>query len=362
MPPESDGSEKTERATPRRRRDAREKGQVARSQEVNSLLIFAAAVLSINFFAYVMLSNYGDILKYALVNCGTFNVTDINLVNLAAFFMTKVASILGPLFIMVVATAILANAFQVGFLVSFKPLTPDFSRLDPIKGFKNFFSKHKIGDLLKGVLKIFVIAYTAYRTVINRIDKFPMLIDQSVEEILVFILSMMFKVMINVILVYIVIAILDYAFQRWQYEENLKMTKQEVKEELKQHEGDPLIKGRIRSIQREMARRRMMKEVEKAEVVVTNPVHIAIALKYDMDKMEAPMVIAKGARLIAEKIKEVAMEHNIPIVEDKPLAQALYKKVEIGEFIPLDLYKAIAEILAYVYRVSKKFREKHKIV
>jgi flagellar biosynthetic protein FlhB len=275
--------------------------------------------------------------------------------------MSKVISIIGPLFVIIVATAILANAFQVGFLVSFKPLVPDFSRIDPIKGFKNFFSKHKIGELLKGVMKIFIIAYTAYRTVVNRIDKFPALIDQSVEEILIFIVSMMFRVMFNVILIYIVIAILDYAFQRWKYEENLKMTKQEVKEELKQHEGDPLIKGRIRSIQREMARRRMMKEVEKAEVVVTNPVFIAVALKYEMDKMDAPMVVAKGARLIAEKIKEVAVAHDIPIIEDKPLAQALYKNVEIGEFIPLDLYKTIAEIFAYVYKISKKFREKYKV-
>jgi flagellar biosynthetic protein FlhB len=360
--PESDGAERTERATERRRRDAREKGQVAKSVEVNTLLMFGAGLIALNFFALVMLGNFSDMVKYALSNCASLKPTELNIVNLSAFYLSKIAAILGPLFSILVLVAILTNAFQVGFLFSAKPMTPDFSRIDPIKGFKNMFSKHKTGDLLKGVLKIFIIGYTAYRTVINRIDRFPMLLDQSVAEILLFIVSMMFKVMFNVVLIYIIIAILDYAFQRWQYEENLKMTKQEVKDEHKQQEGDPLIKSRIRAVQREMARRRMMKDVEKAEVVVTNPVHLAVALKYDLEEMSSPMVVAKGARLIAEKIKEVAMKHDIPIVEDKPLAQALYKKVEIGEFVPMELYKAVAEILAYVYRISKKFRDKYKEV
>jgi flagellar biosynthetic protein FlhB len=358
--PDNDGAERTERATERRRREAREKGQVAKSTEVNTLLMFSAGLMALNFFALVMLENYSDIIKYALINCTTIELTELGLVNLSAYYLTKVAAILGPLFSIVVATAILVNASQVGFVFSVKPLVPDFSKIDPIKGFKNMFSKAKVGDLVKGVLKIFIIGYTAYRTVVNRISEFPALLDQSVAEILIFIVSMMFKVMFNVILVYIIIAILDYAFQKWQYEEKLKMTKQEVKEELKQQEGDPLIKSRIRAVQREMARKRMMKEVEKAEVVVTNPIHLAVALKYDVDKMDSPMVVAKGARLIAEKIKEIAMEHDVPIVEDKPLAQALYKKVEIGEFVPMELYKAVAEILAYVFKISKKFRDKHK--
>lgn len=357
--PESEGSEKTERATERRRREAREKGQVAKSTEVNTLLMLGAGLIALNLFAFAMLTHYVDLLRYTLSNCAQLAQSELSLQNLGTFFFSKVAAILAPLFIIVVAAAILTNAFQVGFVFSSKSLVPDFNRIDPLKGFKNMFSKHKVGDLVKGVLKIFIIGYTAYRTVINRIVLFPALLDQSVGEILIFIVSMMFKVMFNVVLIYIVIAILDYAFQRWQYEDNLKMTKQEVKEELKQQEGDPLTKSRIRAVQREMARKRMMKEVEKAEVVVTNPVHLAVALKYDHRKMDSPMVVAKGARLIADKIKEVAMEHNIPIVEDKSLAQALFKKVEIGEFVPLDLYKAVAEILAYVYKLSQKFREKY---
>jgi len=358
--PESEGSERTERATERRRQEAREKGQVAKSTEVNTLLMFGAGLLALNFFALLMLENYSEIFRYTLSNCTTIELTQLTTVNLFVYYLNKMAVILGPLFIIIVAAAILANALQVGFFISTKSLAPDFSKIDPMKGFKNMFSKHKIVDLLKGILKIFVIGYVAYKTVLNRIGNFPELLDRSVIEILIFIVSMMFKVMFNVVLVYIIIAILDYAFQRWQYEENLKMTKQEIKEEHKQQEGDPLIKSRIRAVQREMARRRMMKEVEKAEVVVTNPIHLAVALKYDTEKMDSPMVVAKGARLIAEKIKEVAKLHNVPIVEDKPLAQALYKKVEIGEFVPMELYKAVAEILAYVYKVSKKFREKYK--
>ncbi|MFC1855020.1 flagellar biosynthesis protein FlhB [Thermodesulfobacteriota bacterium] len=358
--PGDDGSEKTERATERRRREAREKGQVAKSTEVNTLLMFGAGLIALNFFALVMLGHFREMLQFALSNCATFEATELSLVSLFGFYLTKIASILGPLFAIIVVAAILANAFQVGFMISTKPLVPDFSKTDPIKGLKNMFSKHKVGDLVKGVLKIFIIGYIAYRTVMKHISEFPALLDQSVAEILLFIVSMMFEIMFNVVLLYIIIAILDYAFQRWQYEENLKMTKQEVKEEYKQQEGDPLIKSRIRAVQREMARKRMMKDVEKAEVVITNPIHLAVALKYDVEKMDSPMVVAKGARLIAEKIKELAREHNVPIVEDKPLAQALFKKVEIGEFVPMDLYKSVAEILAYVYKISAKFRNKYK--
>ncbi len=355
--PESEGAERTERATSKRRQEAREEGQVARSVELNTLLIFTAGLISINFFALVMLGHYWEMMRYALINCASIDVSVLNITNLIAFYLVKALAIVAPVFIVIIVAAILANVAQVGFMVSAKPMTPNFDRIDPVKGFKNMFSKHKVGDLVKGVLKIFIIGYTAFKTVINRIDRFPMLIDQSVREILLFIAYMIFKVMFNVILIYTVIALLDYAFQKWRYEEDIKMTKQEVKEELKQQEGDPLIKGRIRSVQRELARRRMMKEVERAEVVVTNPIHLAVALRYDMKKMDAPMVVAKGARLIAEKIKEIAKEHNVPIVEDKALAQTLYKNVEIDEFVPMELFKAVAEILAYVYRLSNKHVE-----
>ncbi len=357
--PESSGSEKTEPATAKRRRDSREEGQVAKSTEVNSLVLFAAGLFALSFFAPVMLRHYRETLSYALATCGTQETTQGDVLNLVTLYLTKVIVILAPLLAMIFVAAILANALQVGFMFSTKAISPDFSRIDPLKGFRNMFSKNKIGDLVKGVIKIFVIGYTAYRTVLNRIGRFPELLDQSVYDILLFKAFMIYKVMFNVILVYIIIAMLDYAFQRWQYEENMKMTKQEVKEELKQQEGDPQVKGRIRSVQRELARRRMMKDVEKAEVIVTNPIHLAVALQYDMEKMDSPMVVAKGARLIAERIKAIAKENNIPIVEDKPLAQSLYRSVEIGEFVPMELFKAVAEILGYVYKISKKFRDKY---
>jgi flagellar biosynthetic protein FlhB len=207
-------------------------------------------------------------------------------------------------------------------------------------------------ELVKNIVKLIIIGGVAWLVIRGEMQQFPALIHQEVGQILLFICKVAFKIILYVGLVLIILAALDYFYQRWQFEEDLKMTKQEVKDERKQTEGDPKVKSKIRSIQMEMAMRRMMEAVPEADVVITNPTHLAIAIKFDAQSMAAPIILAKGAGYVAEQIKEIAKENSVPMVEDKPLAQTLYKMVEVGDFIPVELYRAVAEILAYVYRLK----------
>jgi flagellar biosynthetic protein FlhB len=217
---------------------------------------------------------------------------------------------------------------------------------------KRFVSLKSLVELGKSIIKILFIGGIAYLILKSDLEEFPNLIQQEVGQIVVFIARVSLKLFFLVSLAMIVLAVLDYIYQRWQYEQDLKMTKQEVKDEFKQSQGDPKVKARIRGVQLEMARRRMMEAVPEADVVITNPTHLAIALKFDSREMIAPRVVAKGAGFVAQRIREIAEENRIPLVEEKPLAQALYKMVEIGDYIPAELYRAVAEVLAYVYRLK----------
>jgi flagellar biosynthetic protein FlhB len=248
------------------------------------------------------------------------------------------------------------NIGQIGFEIHGEPLRPKLAKLNPISGVKRLFSLKALVDLAKSIIKILIIGGIAYGFIKSQMEGFPPLMQQGVGQILLFIAQAAFKILFLVCLALILLAFLDFIYQRWQHEEDLKMTKQEVKDERKQVEGDPKVKGRIRKAQLEMAARRMMEAVPEADVVITNPSHLAVALKFEASQMHAPTVIAKGAGHIAERIKEVARNHQVPIVEDKPLAQTLFKMVEIGEFIPEELYRAVAEILAYVYRIKGMYQ------
>jgi flagellar biosynthetic protein FlhB len=237
-----------------------------------------------------------------------------------------------------------------------EPLRPKLKKLNPISGMKRLVSIKALVELVKSIFKILVVGGIAYGVVRTETARFPGLMQQEVGDILIFISKLAFKVFFFVCLALIILAALDYIYQRWQYEEDLKMTKQQVKDERKQQEGDPWVKSRIRRVQREMAARRMMEAVPAADVVITNPVHLAVALQFDAAKMVAPAVVAKGAGHIAERIKEIARNHQVPVVEDKPLAQALHKMVEVGEYIPVELYRTVAEVLAYVYRLKGMYQ------
>jgi flagellar biosynthetic protein FlhB len=254
--------------------------------------------------------------------------------------------------LIMIGSALVINYAQAGFFVSLESLSPRFDRIDPIKGFQRFFSKRTFVSLAQSFLKIIIVSYVLYATIKGEKDKVLNIADMEIKPAVAEILRITFKMGFRAALFLLVIAIIDYAYQRWEYERSLKMTKQEIKDEMKSSEGDPLIKSRIRSIQREMAMKRMMQDIPSADVVITNPTHLAVALKYKKDIDPAPKICAKGQNLIAERIKAIAREHYIPVIEDKPLAQALFK-LELNQEIPGMLYKAVAEILARVYQVNK---------
>jgi flagellar biosynthetic protein FlhB len=264
-------------------------------------------------------------------------------------------TVLSPILFSIMLGGVLANLVQTGGIrFSMHPLLPRFHKMNPWNGFKRMFSRIALMELFKSITKVTLISLIAYLTIKGRFDEIPPMMGKSVGQIFIFMGEVALEIMIKVLMVMIFLAFLDYLFQRFTYLKNLRMTKQEVKDERKDTEGNPQIKQRVRSVQMEMMKRRMMSAVPDADVVITNPTHIAIAIQYDQENSDAPMVVAKGKGVIAEKIRELAKEHDIPLVEDKPLARLLFKTVEIGQMIPAHLYKAVAEILAYVYRLKGK--------
>ena len=355
--PESSGQERTEKATPKRRQKSRQKGQVAQSREIPSVLILMTALGFFYFAGSWMFWNISEFIGGVYQELDTLR---LNTVSDASTFSVdickKLFSILIPFFVPILIAGIAGNIGQVGFEMHSEPLRPKLTKINPIAGLKKLVSVKSLVELAKSIMKLLIIGGISYGLIKAEMRGFPPLMQQGVGEILLFIARVAFKILFFVCLALIILASLDYIYQRWQFEQSIKMTKQEVKDERKQVEGDPKVKSRIRKAQLEMAAHRMMEAVPEADVVITNPVHLAVALKFEASEMMAPTVIAKGAGHIAERIKEIANEHQVPIIEDKPLAQTLFKIVEIGEFIPVELYRAVAEILAYVYRLRGMYQ------
>jgi flagellar biosynthetic protein FlhB len=350
--PEGDFQEKTEKATPKRRSEARQKGQVARSREVSSVAVLGVALILFYFAGAWLIDQLGREVSTSIGGIATRARQDADMASWALQAGWGYLRLILPIMGAVALAAILVNLLQVGFLFSAEPVMPKLSRIDPLKGAQRLLSRQSLAELLKSLGKIAVVGWVAYLTLKGEMKNLPPLVDMSCGQISVYLGNTMVKVMVRGFWVMLVLALLDYGYQKWEYEKNLMMSKQELKEEYRQTEGDPLIRGRIRSIQRAMARRRMMAEVPKADVVITNPEHVAVALRYDAKAMAAPTVVAKGANLLAQRIKAVAMEHRVPLVEDKPLAQNLYRLVDVGKEIPAALYRAVAAILAHVYRLK----------
>jgi len=354
MAEENTGQERTEDPTPRRLQEARKKGDVAKSMEVPSAAVLLAGLISLYLASGYLLDRLKALLRYYLANSYALEVTPGSMTMITKESMLQSALILFPVMLAVVVMALVANYAQVGVLFAPEKITPDVAKIDPIKGFANMFSKQALANVVKSLAKLSIIGLVSFWEVKKALPGILPLMDQEVLSILAFMAKVAFWIFLKSALIIAVLAALDYAFQRWQFMEKMKMTKQEVKDEAKQTEGDPHVRGRIRSIQMEMARKRMMAEVPKADVVITNPTRLAVALKYNGLTMTAPMVVAKGAGAVAQRIREVAAEHDVPIVEDKPLAQALFKTVEINEPIPENLFQAVAEVLAYVYSLRQK--------
>jgi len=343
--------ERSEPATPKKRDEARKKGQVAKSREIPSVLVLLSALSVFYFVGDWMFNQMNIVTRDILIQISYWRLNAESAHDLMWYLFQKVVIILSPLLICVALAGILGNIAQVGFLLTGEAMSPKFSKLNPLDGIKRLFSVTSLTELIKSIFKVIIIGSIGYNILRGEMDQIPALVGADIRSILGFVGRVALKLGYYVCLVLIVLAALDFVFQRWKHERDLRMSKQEIKDEHKQREGDPLIRSRIRSAQREMAMKRMMEAVPKATVIITNPTHLAIAIKYERG-LPAPVVVAKGAGHIAARIRELAGQHDIPIIEQKPLARALYKEVEIGGYVPVDLYHAVAEVLAYVYRLK----------
>lgn len=346
--------ERTETATPRRREQARRRGQVAKSVELTSALVLIIAFVALRVCAQYMYGRLGGLMTNAISQSAVISPSNNEFYSYLVKVGLDTLLILAPVVLAVGVIGFAMTSVQVGFVLSGEPLAPNLARLNPIAGLSRMVSAKALVELAKAVVKVVAVGYVGYRSITGEYENLFGMADMSVSYMVGYIGRLTFDVGIKTGLVLVVLGVADYAFQRFEYEKSIRMTKEEIRQEAKEYDGDPLIRSRIRAKQRQMSMSRMMQAVEKADVVVTNPTHYAVALIYDKAEADAPVVVAKGKDLVAERIKEVAKEHRVQIVENKPLAQSLYKGVEIGQQIPAELYKAVAEVLAYVYRLENR--------
>ncbi len=346
--------EKTEQATPKRREEARKKGQVAKSPDLTTALILLGVFLAIKISGPGSYQVMADYTRQTLSSFpqGDWRIEDVsNLFNGMVSVSVQAAL---PIALTALMVGLIVDTAQVGFNFTMSGLSMDFGRINPAHGLKRMFSRKALIDLLKAMVKAGLVGWIIYSSSLRDYDQLQVLAGMDLSEAFALVGGITMGALWKVGLVLLVLAGFDYWFQRAEFERSLMMSKQEIKEETKSTEGDPAVRARIRERQRAMARQRMMQQVPKADVVVTNPIHYAVALKYEAGKMEAPEVLAKGQGYIAQKIKEIAMAHGVEVIENRPLAQALFKSVEAGETIPGELYQAVAEVLAFVYKLKKK--------
>ena len=345
-------AEKRFPATPKRKQEARKKGQVLKSEELTSAVMLLALVGLLKVWLPHMLNMIADIFTYVNTISTEWNTRLVWEVMVTLSWMSLL--LLGPLFLASIVVAILVNYLQVGNLLTMETITPKISRLSPIEGLKRMFGVKALVQLVKSLLKMGVIGYFLFDVIRSNVNVFPLLQALSVMQSVIILANLLFELAWKTAVAFILISIVDFLYQWWDYEKNLRMSYQEIKEEFKQTEGDPQLKAQIKKRQRMLAMRRMMEDLKEADVVITNPTHFSVALKYDPSKHSAPYVIAKGQNEVALRIREIAKENRIVIMEDKPLARALYLQVELGQTVPADLYKAVAEVLAFVFRINKR--------
>jgi len=346
--------ERTEKATPQRRQKARQEGRVARSQELNSAVLLCLGITTIYFIGPALATQLKQLMIYLFSEAPGIVINSNTIVKFFTSIIITFFIFLGPILIILTAIAYGINVLQVGILFTSKPLEPKLDKLNIVNGVKRLISVRSMVELVRDVIKVILIGIVGYISIKSQMDSFYTLSDKSVGLFAGQLSLHALRVALQIGVVMLILALLDYAYQKYDFEKNIRMSKQEIKEEMKDYEGSPQTKARVRRIQREMSNQRMMKEIPNADVVITNPTHIAIALKYDQNKMDAPTVVAKGERLLAEKIKELAKEAGVPIVENKPLARGLFNMCEIGSYVPAQLFRAVAEVLAYVYRLKSK--------
>ena len=351
--PDQDG-DKTQDATPHRRQKAREEGQVAKSQDLGSAVLLLAGMLAWTMSGGALVEFLGEYSQAQLGGEAWLSADNQFAVAVWNRTLTQLARYLLPIFAVMLLVAISINVAQVGFLFLPSKVGFDITRLDPLKGMKRLFSISSTARLGFGIFKIAVIATVAYVSLYQERDAILGLTGLVLPEVAAFIVGILFWTTVKIGVALFILAILEYAFQRWKHEQDMKMTSQEVREEMKNLEGDPQIAARRRAVQRQLALNRLGEAVPNADVVITNPTELAVAIQYQPESMAAPLVVAKGAGVLAKRIRRLALEHGIPIVEKKPLAQALYRDVDVNQPIPQEKYAAVAEILAYVYQLKGK--------
>ncbi len=350
----ADTGDKTEDPTPRRLQEAREQGQIARSMDLSAAAGLLAGLVMLNIYGKAMVRGLMDLLQQCLT------LDDVHLDGLGALkelypiVLSHLWMILGPVFLVLVVVAVVVNLAQVGFLFISKPLTPNLNKLSPLSGLQRLFSMRSSVRLVMSLFKVIIIGAVAFVSIKGFIPELIGLSGLAFTEVITHSGQMIFLLGLRMALVLFLLAVADYSYQRFQMMRDLRMSKEEVKEEMKRMEGDPTMRQRRRAVARQLANQRMSQAVPKADVVVTNPTELAIALKYDPENMAAPKVVAKGAGYMARRIREIALDNNVPILERKPLARALFKACEVGDFVPPELYKAVAEVLAYVFQLAGK--------
>lgn len=352
------GGEKTEPATAKKLREAREEGKVAKSKELTSavdlIVLFLVLKVFISFvgtgFMEVFYYVYKSMPDFLVMNAPEFSVGAVSSLFVVIFWqMLKISA---PFFAFGFSVTLLINIIQVGMKASPKAMQPKLDKFNPINGFKKILSKDSFFELFKSIIKIFIIVYVAYTSIREEVNDIFILYNLPLNQALALCGDVIINTGLKISIIYLVVGLADFFYQKHRFNEEMKMTKQEVKDEYKNTEGNPEIKGRQRQRMREASRQRMMQDVPKADVVITNPTHLAVAIKYDPEASKAPVVLAKGEDYLAQKIREMAKENDIEIIENKPLARMLYANVDIGSEIPPELYQSVAEILAMVYNMK----------
>jgi flagellar biosynthetic protein FlhB len=349
-----DKDSRTEKPTSKRLSEAKRKDPPPQSRDLTSMVTLLVAIFTLNFTGNFMLNTLRESSREHLTGMGTFQVTAASTYSLMLKLIGILALVLAPYLLTVMVAAIAVNLAQGGIVFSSEKLSIKFSKLNPLSGMKKFFNKNSLVEMVKSLVKIFIVGYVSYRTISGQEDALSYLSDRDIFDIFAFVGRLSFKVIVNSCGILLVLGFIDLVYVKWRYMKNLRMTKEEVKQENKDSEGDPKIKGRIRRLQFEQARRRLMQIVPTADVIITNPTHFAVALKYDRESMSAPIVIAKGADYLALRIKEIARENRVMLVENRFLARELYAGVKEGQEIPEKLYAAVAEVLAYVFGLKGK--------
>lgn len=357
---DGEGGEKTEPATPKKLREAREEGQVAKSKElgmaVDLIVLFLTLKVAVSSVGESFIGNFYEIYNKIpdVVTEGNKNFSSALAASMMTDVLLTILKMCAPFFILGFASTILVNIVQVGWKPTTKPMKPKFSKINPLSGFKRIFSKDSLFELLKSLAKLLLMGYLAYTSIMDQKDLLFLVYDIPLIQVMLLVGSIVIDIGVKISFVYLILALVDLFYQRHKFGEDMKMTKQEVKDEYKNVEGDPEVKGKQKQRMREASQRRMMQSLPTADVVITNPTHLSVAIKYDADANRAPLVVAKGENYLAFRIREVAKENKIEIVENKPLARMLYTNVDVGAEVPPELYQAVAEVLAFVYSLKNK--------